>query len=106
MRTFEFYFGIYLGEMILRHSDNLSRTLQKKDLSAIEGQRVAGLVKATLQSMRSTDQFDLFWKVLTRKAEKLNIDEPVLPRKRRAPRRIEIAAVMLLTITECFTLKL
>ena len=90
MRTFEFYFGIYLGEMILRHSDNLSRTLQKKDLSAVEGQRVAGLVKATLQSMRSTDQFDLFWKVLTRKAEKLNIDEPVLPRKRRAPRRIEI----------------
>ena len=90
MRNFEFFFGIYLGEMILRHSDNLSRTLQKKDLSAAEGQRVAGLVKATLQSMRSTDQFDLFWKVLTKKAAQLNIDEPVLPRKRRAPRRIEI----------------
>ena len=53
MRTFEFYFGIYLGEMILRHSDNLSRTLQKKDLSAVEGQRVAGLVRATLQSMEN-----------------------------------------------------
>ena len=38
MRKFEFYFGIYLGEMILRHSDNLSKTLQKKDLSAAEGQ--------------------------------------------------------------------
>ena len=76
--------------MILRHSDNLSRTLQKKDLSAAEGQHVAGLVKATLQSMHSTDQFDLFWKVLTKKAAQLNIDEPVLPRKRRAARRIEI----------------
>ena len=90
MRNFEFFFGIYLGEMILRHSDNLSRTLQKKDLSAVEGQHVAGLVKATLQSMRSTDQFDLFWKVLSKKAAQLNIDEPVLPTKRRAPRRIEI----------------
>ena len=90
MRNFEFFFGIYLGEMILRYSDNLSRTLQKKDLSAAEGQHVPGLVKATLQSMCSTDQFDLFWKVLTKKAAQLNIDEPILPRKRRAPRRIEI----------------
>ena len=90
MRKFEFYFGIYLGEMILRHSDNLSKALQKKDLSAAEGQHIAGLVKATLQSMRSTDHFDLLWKVLTRKAEELNIDEPILPRKRKAPRRIEL----------------
>ena len=29
MATFDFYFGVYIGEMILRHSDNLSRTLQK-----------------------------------------------------------------------------
>ena len=43
--------------------------------------------------------------------EELNIDEPILSRKRRAPRRIEIGespaeyfTVMLLTITECFTL--
>lgn len=64
MRSFEFYFGIYLGEMILRHSDSLSRTLQKKVLSAVEGQHIAGLVKATLQSMCSTDQFDLFGKFL------------------------------------------
>lgn len=84
------FFGVYLGEMILRHSDNLSRTLQKKNLSAAEGQHIASLVKATLQSIRSTDQFDLFWEVLTKKAKELNIGEPILPRKRRAPRRIEI----------------
>ena len=90
MTNFDFYFGVYLGEMILKHSDNLSRTLQKKDLSAAEGQHIASLVKATLQSIHSTDRFDSFWKVLTKKAEQLNIDEPILPRKRRAPRRIEI----------------
>ena len=27
METFDFFFGITLGELILRHSDNLSRTL-------------------------------------------------------------------------------
>ena len=30
MATFDFYFGVCIGEMILRHSGNLSRTLQKK----------------------------------------------------------------------------
>ena len=89
MTNFEFYFGVYLGEMILRHSDNLSRTLQKKDLSAAEGQHIASLVKATLQSIHSANWFDSFWKVLTKKAEQLNIDEPILPRKRRAPKQVE-----------------
>ncbi len=32
MSTFDFLFGAMLSEMILRHTDNLSRTLQKKDM--------------------------------------------------------------------------
>ena len=40
--------------------------------------------------MSSTDRFNSFWKVLTKKTEQLNIDEPILPRRRKAPRRIEI----------------
>ena len=30
MTKFDFYFGVYIGEMILRYSDNISKTLQKK----------------------------------------------------------------------------
>jgi len=40
--------------------------------------------------MRSAEHFDLFWKTLIKKVEHLNVGEPVLPRKRNAPRRIEI----------------
>ena len=40
--------------------------------------------------MRSAEHFDLFWKTLIKKVEHLNVGEPVLPRKRKAPRRIEI----------------
>ena len=29
MRTFDFFFGLVLGECLLHHTDNLSRTLQK-----------------------------------------------------------------------------
>ena len=67
MTTFDFYFGVYLGEMVLRHTDNLSKTLQKKELSATEGQQVSSLVKVTLQSMHSAEHFDLFWKTLIKK---------------------------------------
>ena len=36
MNTFDFVFGCMLGEkMILKHSDNLSSTLQHKSLSAV-----------------------------------------------------------------------
>ena len=68
MNSFDFYFGVYLGEMILHHTDDLSKTLQKRELSAAEGQLVSSLVKETLQSMRSEERFDLFWEVLNKKS--------------------------------------
>ena len=44
MQQFDFFFGVTLGELILRHTDNLSHTLQKADISAAEGQAIAGLM--------------------------------------------------------------
>lgn len=90
MTSFDFYFGVYLGEMVLHHTDDISKTLQKKELSAAEGQQVSSLVKVILQSMRSTECFDLLWKTLIKKVEHLNVSEPALPRKRKVPRHIEI----------------
>ena len=37
IHTFDFFFGIYLGNLLLRHTDNLSKTLRLKSLSAAEG---------------------------------------------------------------------
>ena len=41
MTSFDFMFGILLGQLLLRHGDNLSRTLQSPHMSAAEGQKVA-----------------------------------------------------------------
>ena len=38
MRSFQYYFGVKLGQLIFGHCDNLIQTLQHKDLSAAEGQ--------------------------------------------------------------------
>lgn len=92
MNTFNYYFGAVVAEMILSHSDNLSRTLQKADISAAAGQDVAELTVKTLSSLRSEDKFDLFWEKLQLLTKDLDIGEPQLPRRRKTPRRYEIGS--------------
>ena len=89
MKTFNFLFGSVLREMVLRHTDNLSRTLQDKVLSAAEGQQVADMVVRTLQTLRNVESFDVFWLKVTKSAESLDVGEPQLPHQRKAPRRYD-----------------
>ena len=79
MTTFEFYFGASLAHLLLRHTDNLSRTLQQKDISAASGQQVAKSVVVTLQSLRNDSNFTLFWELVNSKSQKLTVDPPSIP---------------------------
>ena len=88
MNTFNFLFGTMLGLYVLRHTDNLSRSLQSKTLSATEGQEVAGMVLRTFQADRNDESFELFWLKVKKFAEPLDI-EPQLPRCRKVPRRFD-----------------
>lgn len=91
MKTFEYFYAINLAELILRHSDNLSRTLQKTNISAAEGQDVASLTVKTLLSSRSEEKFACFWKYINHLAiaKDLEVDDPKLPRRRKRPKRYE-----------------
>ena len=92
MSTFEFFFGVVIRERILKHTDNLSKTLQHKDISAIEGQEVASLSVRTLEGMRDEETFELFWIMVQQLVSEHDIGEPKLPRKRKAPRHLEIGS--------------
>ena len=72
----------------MRHTDNLSRALQDKGLSAAEGQQVARTSLETLKSLRTDQSYELFW-LNVNKAEELEIEKPMLPRRRKRPRRFE-----------------
>ncbi|XP_062505043.1 zinc finger MYM-type protein 1-like [Corticium candelabrum] len=61
-KTFRNLFGVCFAQLIRRHSDNLSKTLQSPKPSAAEGQRIALMTVATLHVLRDDTQFDLFWK--------------------------------------------
>ena len=89
MEKFDYFFGISLGELLLKHSDNLSKTLQSSKMSASEGQEVAKMASSTLQSIRSDEEFMLFWSVVSKKASELDIDESRLSWQRKRPRRFD-----------------
>ena len=84
-----FVFGVSLGSVILRHSDNLSKSLKHEHISAAEGQEVVKLTHDVLQSLRQPEQFKLFYQRVLRSQENLGISPPTLPRKRRAPSHLE-----------------
>ena len=89
MQTFDYFFGVSLGELVLKHSDNLSKTLQSTAMSAAEGQKIAAMTVGTLQSIRSDDKFELFWEVVSKSATGLDVEEPKLPIHRKRPRRYD-----------------
>ena len=85
MNKFDFLFGLMLGERLLRHTDNLSKTLQNPSMTASEGQNIADLTVKTLSTMRSEEAFDIFWKQVEVLRQQTGLSEAALSRKRKAP---------------------
>ena len=83
MNTFDFLFGCLLGKIILKQTDNLSKSLQSPTLSAAEGQEIAQDVIMTLEKDRNEKSFDLFWERLEQRRQQLSIPTARLPRKRQ-----------------------
>ena len=69
MNTFDFFFGLNLGQWLFSHTDNLSRTLQQTKMSAVSGKRVACLTKDVLQKMRNDTSFRSFYDVVLMKSK-------------------------------------
>ena len=69
----------------------LSKTLQKKGISAAEGQHVDRMVTDTLQSLRTECSYDLFWKKVSTMAGRadMDVEEPQLPRRHKIPERYD-----------------
>ena len=92
MSQFSFLFGLMLAERVLQHTDNLSKTLQNPNLTAIEGERIAQLTRSTLLLMRTDDNYELFWARLLKLHDEFAVGETTMPRKRKAPARYEDGA--------------
>ena len=90
MNTFDFFFGLNLGQRLFSHTDNLSRTLKQTKMSALSGKRVDFITNEVLQKMQNNMSFRAFYdEVLLKSKSYLSMSGPMLPRRTRAP-RIEI----------------
>ena len=81
------FFGVFLVELILRHTDNLSKTLQAPSISAAVGQKITAMTVKTLSSLRTDENFDLFWQRVKDIAKHESVDDAALPRRRKPPAR-------------------
>ena len=75
MKTFEFFFGVGLGEMKMCYDIQI---ISARPCRSSHSQQV---VVRTLQALRGVDLFDLFCTKVTKNAdsELLEVDEPHLP---------------------------
>ena len=53
-------FDVMLGECLLSHTDNLSKSLQSPRLTSSEGQSMAELTCQTLERIRNDEAYELF----------------------------------------------
>ena len=88
-KILSYCFGIHLAASTLINSDNLSKTLQATKLSAVDAQRIARNTVSTLESIRYDQNFNLFYEKVKKFARDHNVNEPLVPRKRKPRMTIE-----------------
>jgi hypothetical protein len=81
-QEFSYCFGIHMAETLLRITDNLSKTLQGTQHTAIEAQKNARDSVATLQSIRNDEHFALFYAKVERFSKEHDVGGPKLSRRR------------------------
>ena len=83
---FSSIFVLNLGHRIFSHTDNLSKNLQAKKMSACTSKRLAKLTIQLLQNMRNDHSFNSFCDTVVKKSTECEfIKDPINPRKRKSP---------------------
>ena len=86
LESFSFFFELNLGQKFYAHTDNLSRTMQQKKMSAVKGKELADLTVKTLQAMKNDRGFSLFYETTKKSTSTIKeISTPGVPRKRKRP---------------------
>ena len=86
MSMFHLFFVLCLGQRLFSITDNLSKAIQSEKLSAVSSQDMESLTLKTLHNMRMQEDFELFFNLVTKQAEKVPVEEPHLKRKRKVPK--------------------
>ena len=89
LEKFSTLFGLKLGYILFAAAEQVSKSLQAKDTTLQEALSSVNLAASFYRRQRTVEAFDRFYDDVVAMAEDLNIGEPVLPRQRRPPARID-----------------
>ena len=88
MESFDTFFSLKLSYLIFASAEQFSINLQAKDTTVGEGLKGAHMLQSHFSSLRSEEKFSSFYSNAVKSSEGLT-DEPILPRYRRVPRRLD-----------------
>lgn len=92
LEKFGTLFGLRLAHILFGATEQVSLLLQKKDIAIHEALSGVDTAKAYFSRLRSDEEFDSFYDATLKIAEQLSINQPVLPRRRRCPSRLDDGA--------------
>jgi len=91
MEKFMIYFGLKLSFLVFSAMEQLSKTLQYKDINAQQIFSAMDAAKQFLERQRNTNAFSTFYASVLHEAQDLT-EEPKLPKQKRIPSRINDGA--------------
>ena len=91
MEKFTTYFGLKLSHLVFGATEQLSLTLQYRDINAQEVSMAVSAAVRFLQRQRSDSAYDAFYQSTVKEAEAYT-QEPTVPRQKRVPRRLDDGA--------------
>lgn len=89
LTTFESFLGLNIAHEVFGITEQLAVSLQNKQMTLTASKVAAMKVVATLSDMRDDKHFEGLWLTVQKAADDLELLPPVLPRKRKVPKRID-----------------
>lgn len=89
VESFSFYFYLEVLITIFDRIEVLNTQLQLKDLHINESNALVDSLKNGLKASRNDERFNEVWAGIIEKSKELELEEPNIPRLRKAPRRYD-----------------
>lgn len=86
MFSFEFYFLLKILINIFENIEVLNTNIQKVDINIADALKKIDCLARTLQTQRTN--YETLWEQIVNEKDNFNIDEPVLPRKKKVPLKL------------------
>ena len=99
INAFNYFYGVIILQLVLRHSDTvLFKTLKKSSLTSCQGKEIADLTLQTINSLQSKSKFEILLQKMVQQEAVLEIPQSSLPLKRKRPANVLMRTTCLYTM--------